>query len=253
VALAGIICARCNSPAPRRGPVQKYCEPCSDVRNRERQARWVAKNPPKTDPAKTRVRNEARRAAMAVVGSHLSSAEAAAICGVVRTVDPEWIVRVAVPFSYKASKNAIYTNAGGGHVAIRRDVRAWRDYLTVALRTAMGGHKVKQNKLWLDIFVQKTNHKGDAVNVVDLVCDAVKVAVGLDDRWFSIRRVDWEIVKSNPRVFVGISQEDVSDVQACSCCGRLLTFDQFGRNRSRQHGISRECLECRRAVDRRAA
>jgi hypothetical protein len=83
------------------------------------------------------------------------------------------------------------------------------------------------------------------VNVVDLVCDAVKDATGLDDRWYSIRCVDWQIVKVDPMLFVGLGQEDVGDAQACSTCGRLLGFDAFGKKSGTPNGIERVCRECR--------
>jgi hypothetical protein len=121
------------------------------------------------------------------------------------------------------------------------------------MQSALRGRDIKQNKLWIDLFVQKPDARGDAVNLVDLVCDALKKAAGVDDRWFSIRHLDWEIVKVNPQIFVGLGQEEVSDVQACSCCGRLLTFDAFGKRKSNKSGIGRVCYECRRSVDRGAA
>lgn len=45
------------------------------------------------------------------------------------TSEPEllWSIRVAVPFQYAASKNAIYTTRRFGHVALRRESRAIRD------------------------------------------------------------------------------------------------------------------------------
>jgi Holliday junction resolvase RusA-like endonuclease len=154
-----------------------------------------------------------------------------------------------MPFSYAASKNRIYTMRAGGHVAMRRSATEYKDAITLLIQSKLRDIKIRQNKLWVDIFVQKDNHKGDAVNVVDLVCDAVKVAVGLDDRWFSLRRVDWEIVKHDPRLFIGIGQEAVDDVQACSCCGRLLPFPAFNKKASTKIGVERVCRECRIATD----
>lgn len=101
-----------------------------------------------------------------------------------------------------------------------------------------------QNRVWLDILVQKPNQRGDAVNFVDLICDAAKSAIGIDDRWFSIRRLDWQIVKDDPKIYIGIGQEDVPAVQACSSCGRLLPFSEFHKNTRLQNGVSRNCKEC---------
>lgn len=157
-----------------------------------------------------------------------------------------WIVRLAVPFSYASSKNHIWTQRGRDPVARRADSRAFRAHLTEELRAALHGRRVAQNKLWIDIRVQKPNHKGDAVNVVDLVCDAIKDATGLDDRWYSIRSVDWEIVKQGSLLFVGIGQESDEDLQVCSTCGRSLLLDMFAKNRSSKRGLARVCHDCRR-------
>ncbi len=88
--------------------------------------------------------------------------------------------------------------------------------------------------------------RGDAVNVVDLVCDAVKDAIGLDDRWFSIKRLDWEIAKVNPQLIVGLAQPDQFDAQACSHCGRVRPFGDFHKHKGNKNGIGRVCSDCRR-------
>lgn len=103
------------------------------------------------------------------------------------------------------------------------------------------------NKVWIDILVQKPDHRGDAVNVIDLVCDALKDALPVDDRWFCIRRLDWEIAKENPRLFIGIGQASDQDCQICSYCGQIKELEAFNRSRSRPLGVGRECKDCRRA------
>jgi uncharacterized Zn-finger protein len=105
------------------------------------------------------------------------------------------------------------------------------------LESAISGKKIYRNKVWIDIFVQKPDHRGDAINFVDLIADAIKVAIGIDDRWFSIRRVDWQIVKENPRIFIGIGQQDLFDSKICSYCGRILPEKNFSKS-------GRECREC---------
>lgn len=161
------------------------------------------------------------------------------------------MVRVNIPFSYRLSKNAVWAMAARGHVFLRQEARAMRDLLTqrlvVAMRTA---GPVIQNKLWIDALIQKPNHKGDAVNMLDSICDAVKKAVPLDDRWYCVRRLDWEIVKDDPRIFVGIGQEDVPHSQVCSLCGRVSPLEDFARNASTRTGRNRECITCRSHVRR---
>lgn len=157
-----------------------------------------------------------------------------------------WSVRAAVPFTYAASKNHIYAMCKSGHVALRRESRQMRRSIAAALQQALHCVPVVHNKVWIDILVQKPNHKGDAVNVVDLVCDAVKDVLPVDDRWFCIRRLDWEIVKNNPRLFVGIGQDSDEDCQICSYCGQIKPFSEFNQQKRNPLGIGRECRECRR-------
>jgi hypothetical protein len=244
-----ITCKECGQPAPYRGTQQKYCVPCSDKKNRERHASWARAHPltPSQKQA-SHVLQRARIEKAREAGRLRSQGIAESIAWLDGNVPYlKWLVRVAVPFGWELSKNHIYALTGDGHVALRQESNQMRGLIATLLRRALAeaGVNVVQNKVWLDIFVQKPNHKGDAVNVIDLVCDAVKDAIGLDDRWFCIRRLDWEIVKENGRVFIGVGQEDVENVQVCSYCGQLLPLTTFTKYRSRKLGVGRECKECR--------
>ncbi len=159
-----------------------------------------------------------------------------------------WMLRVAVPFDYSASKNHIYALTGANHITLRREAKAKRSEIALALRLGLGQQKVAHNKVWLDILVQKPNHRGDAVNVVDLVCDAVKDALPVDDRWYCIRRLDWEIVKHDPQLVIGIGQDTDVDAQVCSYCGRIKPLADFTKARDQPLGVGRECRDCRRGT-----
>ncbi len=246
---ATINCAICGCAAPRTGVRQLYCEKCSAERHAERQRKWARQNPLSSE--RSRTVNAQRIKAIKVRGRNVSAIEARPIAWGPNENPPlEWLVRIAVPFAWSASKNSIYTMRAGGHVALRREAKAYRTHIAALLKAAVSGRKIANNKLWLDILVQKPNHKGDAVNFVDTICDAVKDAIGLDDRWYSIYRLDWQIVKHDPKIFIGIGQVDSEDVRICSHCGRALTFSYFNRNRSMEHGIGRTCRDCSRAVGR---
>lgn len=157
------------------------------------------------------------------------------------------MLRLMVPFSYATSKNHIYAKRATGHVYLRRESRSKRSEITAAIREGLGDRKVAHNKVWIEILVQKPNHYGDAINVVDLVCDAVKDAVPVDDRWFCIRRLDWQIVKEDPQLVIGIGQETTDDAQVCSYCGQIKPLDAFNKSKHHPLGVGRECRECRRA------
>lgn len=128
-----------------------------------------------------------------------------------------------------------------------RESKRKREEIATSIRIGLKDRKVAHNKVWIDILVQKPNHRGDAINVIDLVCDAVKNAVPVDDRWFCIRRLDWEIVKDDPQLIIGIGQETTEDAQVCSFCGQIKPLDAFNKDKRQSLGVGHECRECRRA------
>lgn len=248
--VAQLTCADCGEQVARTGQSQKYCRACSERRDLKRKCLWARRNPPTSDQAKRRLSQQQCRTERAKEAGHSSSTAAAEN---IAWLDPDgpdllWSVRVAVPFTYAASKNHIYTMRRNGHVALRRESKQIRQAITTALRAGLHCMPIVHNKVWIDILVQKPNHKGDAVNVVDLVCDAVKDAIDrVDDRWFCIRRLDWQIVKGDPRLFVGVGQDSDEDCQVCSYCGQIKPLPEFNAARNQPLGVGRECKACRRA------
>lgn len=247
-----IVCQDCGEVASRAGQTARFCHPCSEKRSVERKARWGRDN---ADSVRERNKDAARerrpriKSAIVQVGQQLSSSESLSFLS--PSPDFLWVVRFRVPFSYSASKNHIY--GLGHHVHKRKQSREIEDVIALATRSALKGQKIVQNKLWVGLHVEKPDHKGDGINVVDLVCDGIKVGAGIDDRWFCLSFLDWSINKRDPFIIIQIGQESDVDVQACSHCGRLLTFDQFHRKANTKHGIDRACRECRSAASREAA
>lgn len=161
----------------------------------------------------------------------------------------EWLVKFSLPFSWVASKNATYGRGvdRGNRIFIKSGVRQYRDQITALTKQAMRGITLRHAKLWLDIFVEKPANKGDAVNVVDLVCDAIKHAIPLDDRWYSIRRLDWSINKADPHLFIGLGQETgATDSKACSYCGEISPLSDFTFSKSGNLGRANICIRCRK-------
>jgi hypothetical protein len=241
-----ITCVTCRVETPKTGPVQKYCPPCSEQADLRRKSKWAKAHPAGYDPTKRRLTLEKRKAISAEVFS------------IIRTTDwfdvphPEmaWEVRMKVPFSYGFSKNAIWSTTRRGHVYMRKEAQSLREALILLVKSHTVGQPIVQSKVWIDILVQKPDQRGDAINVIDTVADAIKVAIDVDDRWFSLRRVDWEINKSDPHMFIAIGQESTEPVKACSHCGRLLPLSNFGKRAHSKDGHSRACLDCSRILDR---
>ncbi len=226
-------CRRCGTHFTSVHPRHLYCEPCSESQDLKRKRL-----------SGTKASYLKQRSKKLDVGLKISADHQMKLHETVRPVELQWLVRICVPFSWSGSKNAIYVRRRKGHVALRREASDYRTALILSLQAALQGRKIKQNKLWIDIFVEKSNHKGDAANFVDTVCDAVKVATGLDDRWFAIRHLDWSINKDEPQLFVGVGQEKVEDAQICSYCGRIQELNNFSNNRHTKIGKGRICRDC---------
>lgn len=240
----GMICGGCGLPCPRNSVAQRYCHGCSTERDKARKREWSARNQ-KPRPVVQRKAHVARAAAAATEFARLVAPAADITKPIEHHRDMVWTVRVRFPFSYAMSKNAVWSMAGGGgHVFHRKNARSQRDALTLQIRRALGKIKPVEAKVYLDILVQKSNHRGDAINVVDLVCDAVKDAIGVDDRWFCIRGLDWEISKADPVVIVGISQRDTEHMRPCSSCGRIQPLSAYRPNKHTRMGITRDCKDC---------
>lgn len=243
-----LTCASCGTTVTRNAPTQKYCPSCSEQRDIERKRRWVCENPPSREQAARNAEHSRRRKERAREAGVAASQAAANSIAWYDAEGPDllWMVRAAVPFSYAASKNHIYALRRTGHLALRRESRQIREAIAGKLQQGLHCMPIVHNKVWIDILVQKPNHRGDAVNVVDLVCDAVKDAMPVDDRWFCLRRLDWEVVKHNPRLIVGVGQASDQDCQVCSYCGGVKPLSEFNISKKSRLGVGRECKACRR-------
>ena len=236
-----MICQQCGMEAPKRGAMQRYCAPCSEKRDLERKRLWAREHPKTPIPGIAKQRREECKA----VGAATNREFRQSISWAREPIDFLWYVRIAYPFGYQLSKNHIYTKTRFGHVALRHEATSAKNNIILLLRESVKQLRPRQNKVWIDMLVQKPNHKGDAINVIDLVADAIKIALDVDDRWFCIRHVDWEITKTDPKIFIGVGQESDIDLQACSTCGQLKEFNQFNKNSSTKQGVGRICKDCR--------
>lgn len=238
-------CERCNREIQRRNKAQKYCTECSEEKSRERSRMWAAKHPQSID----KIRKYAKATKSRIIQTGISISDEVARRSLadedIFLPDDGWMVRFSVPYSPVASKNHLWSlAAGGGHLFKRQAIRKYQEMVAWETKKSLSNHKIFNNKIWIGLFVQKPNHRSDAINVLDTVCDGLKIGIGLDDRWFCIRQLDWEIVKSDPKIFISIYQRDMFDAQACSHCGRILPFGSFHKRSGGMHGIGRACREC---------
>lgn len=237
-----LVCKDCGAACERRSPGQRYCRQCSAQRDLKRKAAWARGHKP--DAARRRERVRARVSAALQRGAEVSLVNRQDV-----TFPQPDISRFCVlkfPFDYALSKNAAWRNNGKGHVYLRDEARQLRERMTAEIATLAGGLGLVENRVWIGIKVEKPDFRGDAINFVDAVCDAVKVGLGIDDRWFSLMFVDWSVVKIDPRIMVYVGQENVAASRVCSSCGRILPYDAFGKSKHARLGIARACRECSR-------
>lgn len=119
-------------------------------------------------------------------------------------------LRLEIPHTADFSKNKAFFVANGRFVSTGSKKRLLRDleFITRAALNASGAVFKNREKVWLNILVEKLNHRRDAINVIDILCDGIKKGLGIDDRYYCIDKLDWCITPSNPKIIVEIFQED---------------------------------------------
>ena len=167
-----------------------------------------------------------------------------------------WHAQFAVPLVPQAhSKNRAHTLFIAEHIqadgttkrtpsrfspSIAKEARA--EIADAARRSLMGHHiHLVQAKLWVDILVQKSSTRFDAANVLDTVLDGIRDGIGLDDRFYAIRFLDWEVVMADERMLIGMGQMTTIDHQFCMTCGALVPLATLEKVRK----IARVCRVCR--------
>jgi len=234
-----IICERCKNEIERTtNGNQKYCKECSQIVDKERKEKYWSKNKQKI--------NEERNFVVEKIRSEIPNRSFFEWDNEV--VGEEIAVMLKFPFTHALSKNHSWSMTRRGHVFLKKETKASMNLLIENLQEYKG--KFKENKIWIELLIEKPNHKGDAINFVDRIADAIKKGIDIDDRWFSIKKVDWAINKNNPHIFLKIQQNNAINVRICSVCGKIKTLDNFNKCRSNKLGIGRECKDCSKQTDK---
>lgn len=155
-------------------------------------------------------------------------------------------INIVIDYSGELSKNVILGRGNfGSRVFMKKSATIRREEIAYLCKQEMLKNKVSfvEGKVWLDILVQKpTAGSGDALNVLDLIADAVQDGIGINDKWFCVKSIDWEIKKENPKIFIQVLQEVKEAHRICSYCGGIRTISNF---KPTKNGYSRYCAVCR--------
>lgn len=233
-------CERCGASFSSRWARGKYCTSC--------------KGAVYADDAKRSIKSRADTKSDAIAEIHQTlGRQVTSLAGMFGEPILAWCVTFSIPYDANLSKNARWRAGANGVVYTTERVRKLDAEIQRAVVDALDGREVVQNKVWVSFFVEKPDHKSDAINVVDTLCDAIKKAVGVDDRWFSIRQLDWAIKKTDPHIIISIAQESNENVISCSHCGEMKSPEAFNRNKSGPFGRARACISCKRVLDRAAS
>ena len=126
---------------------------------------------------------------------------------------PRWTCEAAVPLNWDLSKNKAHvvgTSPRGRRIVYTpKHVATARMGLTRALCLALKhyGGDVLREKLWIDLFIEFEDHRGDVGNFWDAVADCAEKATGLNDRWVVCQKMDFCINRNGPnRIIVRMLQ-----------------------------------------------
>ena len=116
------------------------------------------------------------------------------------------------PYDVVCSKNKGFLVVRGRIISsgVKRQSLKTIEILTAAAMKKQGTIFEKR-KMWLSIHVEKPHHRGDAINVLDILADGIKKGIGIDDKWFAISKLDYSFNKMNPRIVVDICQYPEKD------------------------------------------
>ena len=233
------VCRQCGQEYERKN-AREYCEPCSVmIRKALNKKRNIAFAP------KGNIQRKERYASIIDQGKVLNQ------------YIPEPFfdagnghgIRIVIPFSRAFSKNKVMV--ARGRIVRWRVTNEAKKELVKSL--SLVPHQFFQGKIYLKILVRQPDHMGDALNYLDNIADAIQDGIGVNDRWFAIRSLDWMIDKNNPGIEISIIQKATEHHALCRACGREVPFSAFNegtRKRLERQILEggkagrRECLEC---------
>ena len=89
---------------------------------------------------------------------------------------------------------------------ISPEAKRARLFLAGQLLKASQGLTFEKGKIFIHIYAFKPDHRSDAINVIDSIADVIKTVIGVDDRWFALAGVDYQVEKSRPRIVITVAQ-----------------------------------------------
>ena len=247
-------CDKCKTVFEKRAPAQRFCMDCAKWRDKARKISWQREQDLLFGSGH---RREApglqvkRRVQRKEIGEAIGIQNIKAFSALPTREDARKVIRFEFPNDGYLSKNSLINIgmiSGKPFTYVRKDITKRKEIIGLLVMSQLGSFSWPRSKTWVDVMVQKHMVGSDAINVVDTVCDAIKKGLGVDDEWFCIGTLDWEVVKKDPKICVQISTYDSAHQKVCGCCWQIKPETEFGKRTQNINGVSHECLSCTSAV-----
>jgi len=106
------------------------------------------------------------------------------------------MITCEIPFNKFLLKNNTKKIGKYGNFYISPEAKSAQYALIIDLKMACKGHTLRdKEKVWINIFVEKPKNNIDCINLLDSIADCIKQAIGIDDKYFCISQIDYEIKK----------------------------------------------------------
>ena len=114
-------------------------------------------------------------------------------------------IEIEIPYTADLGKNKMKGFARGHYFTSKVYKDACASLSNIVWGKAVG-QKWKKEKIWVEIFLQKSRINSDVANFVDGIADSIKTGLGIDDQWYSFK-LDWEYEKGiEPYIIITIKQ-----------------------------------------------
>jgi len=244
-------CEKCKALFEKKAPVQRFCVNCGKWRDKARKIAWQREQDRLFGGSAHRRETEglatSRRVKRKERGEAIGLKNVKAFSSLPVRSDAKKVIRFEFPNDGYLSKNSLVNMgmvSGKPFTFVRKDIKKRKEAIGLLVMAQLGSYVWPRSKTFIDIMVQKHMVGSDAINVVDTVCDAIKKGLDVDDEWFCIGTLDWEVVKRDPKIYVQISTFDHEHQKVCGCCWQIKPELQFGKDAQGIHGVHHECLSC---------
>lgn len=113
------------------------------------------------------------------------------------------------PYDINFSKNSWHSVSGQGKIYTNTPTQRLMDGISMLTLGECNRQRIrfKPKKTWVRIMVYRPDMLADPINFLDVICDGIKVGLGIDDNLFAAT-VDWELEPANPGIAIEVEQSD---------------------------------------------